>query len=103
MQQINTKPLKHIFICVNERTPDRSCCNKVGGYDVFKELKDFVLSNGLASTVFITKSGCLGYCNDVGTTITIYPDNIWYTQVKKDETQIIKDFILNFVNIHKTL
>ena len=94
MEKILLKPLKHVLVCTNEREQGKDCCSHVDGYEIFRELKDWVKSNGLASSVWITRTGCLGFCNNIGATIVIYPDQLWFKQVKKEELQIIKDFIL---------
>ena len=94
MQHINQRPLKHILVCTNERT-ERDCCSNVQGYEIFRELKDWTKSNGLSSKIWITRTGCLGFCNDKGATIVIYPDQLWFKEVKKDEVQKIKDIILS--------
>ena len=85
---------KHIFVCVNEREEDKSCCKEVKGYEIFRALKDFVINNGLASSVWVTKTGCLGFCNDVGCTIVVYPDKVWFMQTTENDLEKIKDFMI---------
>ena len=97
MQQIHQKPIKHILVCTNEREQGKDCCSYVEGYEIFRELKDWVKENGLSSSVWVTRTGCLGFCNDMGTTIVLYPDQLWFKEVKKEELQKIKDFILNSI------
>ncbi len=97
MQQIHQKPLKHILVCTNERETGKDCCSHVKGYEIFRELKDWVKSNGLASSVWVTRTGCLGFCNNAGATIVIYPDQLWFKEVKKEEVQKIKDFIIESI------
>jgi|SRR3989338_3937976 len=97
MQPIPYKPLKHIMVCTNERESERECCSKVQGYEIFRELKDWVKSKGLASKIWVTRTGCLGFCNSIGATIAIYPDQLWFKEVKKEEVQNIKNFILDAV------
>ena len=97
METIQYKPLKHILVCTNEREQGKDACSHVQGYEIFRELKDWTKSNGLASRVWVTRTGCLGFCNDVGATIVIYPDQLWFKAVKKDEVQKIKDFILDSI------
>ena len=97
MQQIPYKPLKHILVCTNERPQGKECCSNVQGYEIFRELKDWVKANGLASSIWITRTGCLGFCNNVGATIVIYPDELWFKEVKKEEIQKIKDSILESI------
>ena len=38
----------------------------------------------------INKAGCLGRCDD-GPVIVVYPDNVWYTYVDKDDIDEIID------------
>lgn len=97
MQQIPYRPIKHILVCTNEREIGKDCCSHVKGYEIFRELKDWVKTNGLSSSVWVTKTGCLGFCNNAGATIVIYPDQLWLKEVKKDEVQKIKDFILEAI------
>jgi (2Fe-2S) ferredoxin len=85
---------KHVFVCVNERE-DKSCCRNVYGYEIFKELKRFVLDNGLVNDVWVTKTGCLGFCNDVGCTIVVYPDKAWFMQTTKENLKEVKEFIVD--------
>ena len=98
MQQIPYKPLKHILVCTNERETEKDCCSKVQGYEIFRELKDWVKAKGLSSSVWVTRTGCLGFCNNIGATVVIYPDQLWFKEVKKEEVQKIKDFILESIN-----
>ena len=97
MQQIPYRPLKHILVCTNEREQGKECCSHVKGYEIFRELKDWVKSSGLASSIWVTRTGCLGFCNSVGATIVIYPDQLWFKEVKKEELQEIKDFVMGSI------
>ena len=91
MKQEQFKPVKHVFVCVNKRDDGSPCCANVDGEFIFKGLKDYVRENGLAGSVWVTKTGCQGFCNDVGTTVTIHPDMLIFSQVKKEELpEIIK-------------
>lgn len=84
MKELSTSYRKHIFVCTNDRL-EGSCCNKVNGYGIFHALKEYVLSNGLANAVWVTRTGCLGFCNDIGTTVVLYPEKKWFTKVTKDD------------------
>ena len=97
MQQIPYRPLKHILVCTNEREQGKECCSHVKGYEIFRELKGWVKSSGLASSIWVTRTGCLGFCNSVGATIVIYPDQLWFKEVKKEELQEIKDFVMGSI------
>ncbi|HLD33379.1 MAG TPA: (2Fe-2S) ferredoxin domain-containing protein [Candidatus Nanoarchaeia archaeon] len=90
MKTMNNVPEKHVFVCVNERTDGRDCCADVHGMDIFMELKKFVISHGLVGRIWVTKTGCLGFCNPVGTTIVVYPDQKWFLEVTMKDLEHIK-------------
>ncbi len=94
MLPIPYRPKKHILVCTNEREQGKSCCSKVQGHEIYRELKDFVKANGLAGSIWVTRTGCLGFCNDIGTTIVIYPDSLWFKEVTREDVEKIKEFIL---------
>ncbi len=91
LQVIN--PEKHVFVCTNKRDNGRSCCSNVGGEEIFYALKDHVKNNGLTGRIWVTRTGCLGFCNDVGASIVVYPDQKWFLQVKKEDLPAVIDFI----------
>ena len=52
--------------------------------EFFTELKKKIREAGLSRTHWITRTGCLGYCNDVGTTVAIHrrgAPSRFYTEV----------------------
>ena len=99
MQPITQRPLKHILVCTNERETGKDCCSHVRGYEIFRELKDWVKANGLSSSILVTRTGCLGFCNNVGATIVVYPDQLWFNQVTKNDMQKIKELIIKSAGI----
>jgi len=93
---MNIEPItqkKHLFVCVNEREQG-DCCKKVKGQEVFDELKQWVKDNNLKEVIKITKTGCMGHCNDVGCTIAIYPDKIWLDHSTFEDIGKIKGMLL---------
>ena len=51
--------------------------------------------HGLKGIVRANKSGCLDAC-ELGASVVIYPDNIWYTRVSPDDVDdIFETSILN--------
>ena len=85
---------KHVFVCVNERPEGKACCKNVKGYETFKELKKFVIENGLTNEIWVTKTGCLGFCNDDGCTIVVYPDKVWFMETTQEDLEKIKEHIV---------
>ena len=62
--------------------------------EAFMDLKKFVIENGLTNEVWVTKTGCIGFCNDVGCTMVLYPDNIWFMETIEEDLEKVKDFII---------
>ena len=89
---------KHVFVCVNERESG-DCCKNVDGLAIFLELKQFVREAGLSSTVWVTKTGCLGFCNDTGATVVVYPDKKWFLQTTMETAEDIKKYISQGENL----
>jgi len=85
---------KHVFVCVNDSETNGKCCKNVNGDKTFTELKKFVINNGLTKDIWVTKTGCLGFCNDVGCTIVVYPDRVWFMQTKPEDLENVKEFIV---------
>jgi (2Fe-2S) ferredoxin len=79
---------KHVLVCVNER--GGRCCKGTGSNDIFLELKKWVMENGLTQDVWVTATKCLGFCNDIGATIVVYPDKLWFLRTKMEELDKVK-------------
>jgi len=65
-----------------------SSCSQVGGPVIFQRLKKQVLAEGLSGTHWITRTGCLGFCNVTGTTVVIHRRNAapeWWSAVTDDD------------------
>lgn len=58
---------------------------RIEGSDLVRDgLKRAVKAAGLASSVRVTKSGCLGQCGN-GPMVVTWPDNTWYCHVKPED------------------
>jgi len=88
------KPEKHIIVCVNERE-NKDCCKNVGGEEIYMKLKEYVKSNNIANKVWVTRARCLGFCNNTGATIVVYPEGKWFLKVKIEEISKVIDFVEN--------
>ncbi len=73
-----------VLVCTNERPEGKSCCKKFGGQEFYDKLKRTLKETGENSHIWATRTGCLGFCNDVGTVVAIHrkgqtPE--WYDEV----------------------
>jgi len=88
---------KHIFICENKR-PDghpRGCCADKGSLEIREYFKSRLKELGLNTKVRANGAGCLDAC-EFGCTIVVYPEQIWYGAVTKNEVdEVIESHIIN--------
>jgi (2Fe-2S) ferredoxin len=88
---------KHIFVCENKRPEGhpRGCCAEKGSSEVRELFKSRLKELGLNANVRANTSGCLDAC-EFGISVVIYPEQIWYGGVKKDDVEeIIQSHIIN--------
>lgn len=84
----------HIFCCANERPAGhpRGCCKEKGAEDLRNYLRARVKEAGLQG-IRVNNAGCLDRC-ELGPTIVVYPDAIWYTYATKaDVDEIIESHL----------
>ncbi|MEA2783079.1 MAG: hypothetical protein QOK29_4623 [Rhodospirillaceae bacterium] len=81
----------HVFCCTNERPEGhpRGCCKHKGSEELRDYMKARAKELGLAR-VRINSSGCLDRC-ELGPTMVIYPEGVWYNVRTREEV----DEILN--------
>jgi (2Fe-2S) ferredoxin len=86
----------HIFICTNQRKAGhpRGCCNADGTEALRSAFKQEVEKRGLKPLVRANSAGCLDQC-ELGPTVVIYPQGIWYGRVQlKDVPRIVEETIV---------
>jgi (2Fe-2S) ferredoxin len=96
---------KHIFVCENKR-PDghpRGCCAEKGSAEIRELLKSRLKELGLNSEIRANGSGCLDAC-EFGTSMVIYPEQVWYGGVKKEDVEeIIQSHIINNAPVERLM
>jgi (2Fe-2S) ferredoxin len=82
----------HIFICCNRREPGnaRGCCNPDGSEVLRNAFKAEVKKRNLGPCVRANMAGCLDQC-ELGPTVVIYPQAIWYGGVTPADVPRILD------------
>lgn len=88
---------KHIFICNNSRPHGhpRGCCIDKGSKELFDNLIMKVTSQGLDKKIRVNLSGCLDVCEQ-GIAMVVYPEQIWYGNVKKEDIdEIVQSHLIN--------
>jgi (2Fe-2S) ferredoxin len=81
---------KLILVCVNEREAGEVACGGRNSRDIHMKIKECVKSKGLGGEIRVSKTRCLGHC-DQGPTVAVYPEQTWYGEVTpKDADEIIR-------------
>ncbi len=84
------KKLKaHLFICTHQRD-DRASCAGAGSAQLVSELKDWVKSENLKESIKVTRSGCLGRCEE-GIAAVCYPAGQWFTELTAQDQDVLKN------------
>jgi (2Fe-2S) ferredoxin len=77
---------KHVFICTNRRDPGnpKGDCASKGAEDVREAFKQLLHDKGLKGRIRANAAGCLDQCSR-GCTVVVYPEQIWYGGVRKED------------------
>jgi (2Fe-2S) ferredoxin len=83
---------RHVFFCCNQRDDGDRCCADSGAEAMQKYAKKRVKELGISGKgqVRVNKAGCLDRC-DEGPVLVVYPDNVWYTYIDRDDIDEIVD------------
>jgi sirohydrochlorin cobaltochelatase len=82
------KPIaKHVLVCANADCADR------GSLAVLDEIRRRVKHAGRGRDIRVTRTSCMGRCGE-GPTVVVYPDGIWYRNVKSsDAGELVKEHL----------
>ena len=90
MEEMKKQPYERIiFICCNQREPGEAACANRGSAEYHKQLKEYMKSKNLKAKMRVSRSLCLGLCEQ-GPNICIMPENVWYTGVTPKDLDEIK-------------
>lgn len=84
---------RHIFFCTNQRADGSACCGKLGAQALRDYAKQRTKELGIAGKegcVRVNSAGCLNRC-DEGPVAVVYPDDVWYTYVDREDIDEIVD------------
>ena len=90
---------KHILVCTTQK--ERHCGSK-GGEELFIAFKKGVNERKL-NDVLVSRTGCT-HQHHCGPTVIIYPDGVWYKEVRIDDIdEILNEHVLNNKIIQRLL
>ncbi|HWF90100.1 MAG TPA: (2Fe-2S) ferredoxin domain-containing protein [Pyrinomonadaceae bacterium] len=90
----------HVFVCTGKSCSANDSAEVKSAFE--RELKGRGLQYGKVSkgcspngTVVLTECASVGFCA-VGAAVLVYPDGVWYAQVRADDvSEIVEEHILN--------
>lgn len=98
---VATAPVtRHVFVC------NGKSCSAVGSAEVKRAFESGLESRGLRygkvskgrnpeGPVVLTDCGSVGFCS-VGTAVIVYPEGVWYGQVREEDVEeIIEEHLEN--------
>jgi len=87
-------PIGRIFVCVNEKAPEKAQCLKGEGEKCVLWLREEIKKRGLMREVWVTRTKCQSYCATDGTVITFEPTHKQYSSVLfKDVPGLLAEFL----------
>lgn len=90
---------KHLYVCVNQREPGKTCCAAGGGEAILEKLKAYVKAHGLKGKVRISRSGCMDLCAQ-GPNVMVTPDHEWYSHITlEDVDRIIAEHLAPLTSV----
>lgn len=87
----------HLFFCTNQREDGERCCQDFNASAMRDYAKQRCKALGIhqPGNVRINNAGCLNRCAE-GPVIVVYPEEVWYTWVDRDDIdEIIDEHLLN--------
>ncbi len=94
----------HVFSCTNRRPAGhpRGCCAEKGAEELRDHMKSAAKKLGLKN-VRINTAGCLDRC-ELGPTLVIYPEGVWYTcPTKADIDEILQTHLVKGGRVDRLL
>ena len=87
--QTNKTPYqRQIFVCTNNANGQKASCGDHKGEEVFRQMREIAKARKLHPQIRVAQAKCLGQCAK-GVNIMIYPENIWYSQVRLEDVPLI--------------
>jgi (2Fe-2S) ferredoxin len=86
----------HVFFCVNQREDGAKCCQDANAQAIrdYAKKRSKELDIAGKGGVRMNTAGCLNRCEE-GPVIVVYPEEVWYTYVDKDDIdEIIEQHLI---------
>ena len=83
---------RYAFVCQNRRPEGhpKGSCSEAGSDEILLRLKALIREREIGSRVRAIGTTCLGLC-EKGVVMVVYPDNVWYGNIRPDDLDRIVD------------
>lgn len=90
MQEVPSTCVLQFLVCVNERPPGGlTSCGTASGRAVAARLRRIVRTRGVLTQVWVTETGCLGWCHPSGVTVVVWPSGDTFQGVTPDDCEAL--------------
>ena len=98
---VTTAPIRHhVFVCTGKSCSARDTAEVLAAFE--NELKERGLLFGREAkgknprgSIVLTECASVGFCS-IGPAVMVYPDGVWYAQVRaSDVQQIVEEHLIN--------
>jgi len=97
--KLEHSPRGRIFVCVNEKAPEKAQCLKGEGEKCVLWLREEIKKRGLTQEIWVTRTKCQSYCPTDGTVISFEPTHKQYSSVLfEDVPQLLEEFLSQILN-----
>lgn len=100
MESRRSPYLKHLYVCVNERTDGRASCGPKDAEQIREKLKQYVNDHGLKGRVRVSSAGCMDLCEQ-GANVLVYPGERWYAGVTLEDVERLIELELAPLEEHR--
>ena len=92
---------KHVFICTNQRPPEKDSCGEAHGLALVAAFKEELKKTNSNIEIRAQKAGCLDVCK-FGPALVVYPEGIFYGKVSLDDVaEITESHLLNDIPVER--
>jgi (2Fe-2S) ferredoxin len=81
---------RYVLVCTNRRPEGhpKGSCGASGADAIRARLKEMVAERGLADSVRVIGTTCLGVCEE-GPVVAVFPEDVWYGKVRAEDLERI--------------
>jgi len=98
--EFHAEPQARIFVCINEKVPEKKQCLKGEGEKCLTWLKEEIKKRSLQDKIWVTKTRCQSYCDKEGTSVLFEPVHEQYSALLLEDVQRLFEEFLKKIRVY---